>query len=33
MALLEDIRRLIEVRFAGQVCLHYAMSLQIAQRK
>jgi ubiquinone/menaquinone biosynthesis C-methylase UbiE len=33
MALLEDIQRLIEVRFAGQVCLHYAMSLQIAQRK
>ena len=31
--LLEDIRRLIEVRFAGQVCQHYAMSLQIAQRK
>jgi hypothetical protein len=32
-ALLEDIRRLIEVRFAGQVCQHYAMSLQIAQRQ
>jgi hypothetical protein len=32
-ALLEDIRRLIEVQFAGQVCQHFAMSLQIAQRK
>jgi hypothetical protein len=29
-ALLEDKRRRIEVRFAGQVCQHYAMSLQIA---
>jgi hypothetical protein len=33
MALLDDIQRLIAVPFAGQVCLHYAMSLQIAQRK
>jgi len=32
-AMLEDIRRLIAVRFAGQVSQHYAMSLQIAQRK
>ena len=31
-ALLEDIRRLIEVQFAG-VCHYYAMSLQIVQRK
>jgi hypothetical protein len=31
-ALLEEIRRLIEVQFAG-VCHYYAMSLQIVQRK
>jgi len=28
-----DIGRLIEVQFAGQVCQHYALSLQIAQGK
>jgi hypothetical protein len=32
-AMLEDIRRLIEVRFVGQVCQHCAMNQQIVQRK
>jgi hypothetical protein len=32
-AMLEAIRRLLEVRFTGQVCLHCAMNQQIVQRK
>ncbi|HSR81864.1 MAG TPA: hypothetical protein VLL28_13920 [Hyphomicrobiaceae bacterium] len=31
-AMLEDTRRLIEVRFAGQVCQHCAMNQQNVQR-
>jgi SAM-dependent methyltransferase len=32
-AFLDEIRQLIEQRFDGQVAQHYAMSLQLAQRK
>jgi hypothetical protein len=32
-AMLENIRRLIEVRLAAQVCQHCAMNEQIVQRK